>query len=157
MAEQAQTPGEGAEPSAAQQAGAQPADESAASADPGTAVPRRDPWKGLRGVMAGTLILEAIVVGLALPVIARLGGGISTVGGVIVIGLAIAMIVAAATLRTGWGLPLALVLQVVMIACVVFQFALGMLGVMFALIWVYILWLRRDLMKFIERGGPSAQ
>lgn len=107
--------------------------------------------------MAGTLILEAIVVGLALPVIAKLGGGISTAGGVIVIGLAVAMIVAAGTLRTGWGLPLALVLQAVMIACGVFQFALGILGVMFALIWGYILWLRRDLMKFIERGGPSAQ
>ena len=30
-----------------------------------------DPWKSFRGVMAGTLILEAIVVLLALPVVAR--------------------------------------------------------------------------------------
>ena len=29
-----------------------------------------DPWKSFRGVMAGTLILEAIVVLLALPVVA---------------------------------------------------------------------------------------
>ena len=30
---------------------------------------RPDPWKSFRGVMAGTLILEAIVVLLALPVV----------------------------------------------------------------------------------------
>lgn len=118
--------------------------------------PKRDPWKGLRGVMAGTLILEAIVVGLALPVIAKLGGGISTTGGVVTIALAVAMIVAAGTLRTGWGLPLALVLQAVMIACGLFQFTLGVLGVMFALIWGYILWLRQDLIKHIDRGEPPA-
>ena len=33
-----------------------------------------DPWKSFRGVMAGTLILEAIVVLLALPVVGQVGG-----------------------------------------------------------------------------------
>ena len=33
-----------------------------------------DPWKSFRGVMAGTLILEAIVVLLALPVVGAVGG-----------------------------------------------------------------------------------
>ena len=37
--------------------------------------PSVDPWKGLRGIMAGTLVLEAIVIGLVLTVIARLDGG----------------------------------------------------------------------------------
>ena len=32
-----------------------------------------DPWKSFRGVMAGTLILEAIVVLLALPVVSAVG------------------------------------------------------------------------------------
>jgi Protein of unknown function (DUF4233) len=110
-----------------------------------------DPWKGLRAVMAGTLVLEAIVVALALPVIAKLGGGLTTTGGMIVLALAIAMVVAAGLLRTGWGLPLALVLQVVMIACGLFQLTLGILGVMFALIWAYLLWLRRDLRRRIDQ------
>ncbi len=35
-----------------------------------------DPWKSFRGVMAGTLILEAIVVLLALPVVGAVGGGL---------------------------------------------------------------------------------
>ena len=36
---------------------------------------RPDPWKSFRGVMAGTLILEAIVVLLALPVVAPSAAG----------------------------------------------------------------------------------
>ena len=40
--------------------------------------PRRpDPWKSFRGVMAGTLILEAIVVLLALPVVSTVDGGLT--------------------------------------------------------------------------------
>ncbi|MGB6274659.1 MAG: DUF4233 domain-containing protein, partial [Rhodococcus sp. (in: high G+C Gram-positive bacteria)] len=37
--------------------------------------PLNDPWKGFRGVCAGTLVLEAIVVLLSLPVVAVVGGG----------------------------------------------------------------------------------
>lgn len=136
-----------------------PTDGAAEPAESGAAEPAarpvRDPWKGLRGVMAGTLIMEAIVVALALPVIAKLGGGVSGTGFVVVIVLAVAMVVASGLLRTGWGLPLALVLQVVMIATGLFQFTLGVLGVMFALIWGYILWLRHDLIKHLERGDDK--
>ena len=41
--------------------------------------PAPDPWKSFRGVMAGTLILEAIVVLLALPVVGAVGGGLTAV------------------------------------------------------------------------------
>lgn len=153
MAEESRPPADEPGPGPSPGQPAQPSAEASGAAEPAGPT-RPDPWKGLRGVMAGTLILEAIVAGLALPVIAKLGGGISTTGGMIVIALGVALIVAAGTLRTGWGLPLALVLQLVMIACGLFQFTLGVLGVMFALIWGYLLWLRRDLMKHIERGEP---
>ena len=43
---------------------------------PGTAA-GPDPWKSFRGVMAGTLILEAIVVLLALPVVASADAGLT--------------------------------------------------------------------------------
>ncbi|EUA18219.1 hypothetical protein I553_7621 [Mycobacterium xenopi 4042] len=36
--------------------------------------PPPDPWKAFRGVMAGTLILEAVVVLLAVPVVGAVGG-----------------------------------------------------------------------------------
>ena len=43
-------------------------DDTAAREGPTPAAPV-DPWKGLRGIMAGTLVLEAIVIGLVLTVI----------------------------------------------------------------------------------------
>ena len=42
-----------------------------------TAAPPPDPWKSFRGVMAGTLILESIVVLLALPVVSFSRGGLT--------------------------------------------------------------------------------
>jgi ABC-type Co2+ transport system permease subunit len=111
----------------------------------------RDPWKGLRGVMAMTLLLEAIVVALALPVVAKLGGGLSTGAGWFVGSLALAMVAAAFLQRRRWGLGLALALQVVMIATVFVVPVLGALGVVFALVWAYILWLRRDLARRLEQ------
>ena len=43
-------------------------------------MPKPDPWKSFRGVTAGTLILEAIVVLLALPVVSAIGGGLTPGG-----------------------------------------------------------------------------
>lgn len=113
--------------------------------------PTWDPWKGLRGVMAATLLLEAIVVALALPVVAKLGGGISTAAGWIVGSLALAMLAAAFMQRRRWGVGLALVLQAAMIATVFVVPALGLLGGVFALVWAYILRLRRDLARRLEQ------
>src|SRR6478609_1895975 len=59
------------EPNVAGQAAPEPNVAGQAAPEPnvaGQAAP--DPWKSFRGVMAGTLILEAIVVLLALPVVA---------------------------------------------------------------------------------------
>jgi hypothetical protein len=113
----------------------------------GPGQPVRDPWKGLRGVMSATLLLEAIVVALALPVVVKLGGGLSAASGWVVGILALAMLVAAFLQRRPWGLGLALVLQAAMIASGFVVPALGALGVVFALVWAYILWLRRDLAR----------
>lgn len=54
-----------------------------------------DPWKGLRGVMAGTLILEAITVLLALPVVGSVGGGVGWFSGSYLVILALVMILGA--------------------------------------------------------------
>ena len=115
---------------------------------------RPDPWKGLRGIMAGTLFMEAIVVGLALLVVAKQGGGVSSAAGWIVGGLAIAMLLAAFVQRRPWGLPVALVLQLAMIACWPLVPTLGALGLIFALVWAYLLWLRRDLSRRIAAASP---
>ena len=112
-----------------------------------------DPLKSFRGVMAATLLLEAIVVALALPVVAKLGGGLSTAAGWTVGILALAMLVAAFLQRQPWGLALALTLQAIMIASGLLVPALGALGVVFALVWAYILWLRRDVARRLSARG----
>lgn len=112
----------------------------------------RDPWKGLRGVMAGTLVLEFIVYLLALPVVGQLGGGVSSAGFAIVAALAVLMLVAAFVQRRSWGLGFALALQVAMIACFLVQPGVGVMGLIFAAIWGYILYLRRDVALRMREG-----
>lgn len=101
-----------------------------------------DPLQGLRGVFAGTLVMEAIVVGLALLVVDRLGDGLGGPAGWYTAGLALAMVVAAFVQRRPWGLGLALVLQVAMVAGWFAHPALGGLGILFVLVWGYLLYLR---------------
>jgi hypothetical protein len=117
-----------------------------------------DPMKGLRGVYAATLTLEAIVVGLALLVLPKFGEGATPFGVIVISALAVAMVVAAGMQRRPWGLGLALGLQAVMIVCGLLVPALGVMGVVFALVWAGILLLRRDLLGKMARGElPSQQ
>lgn len=111
-----------------------------------------DPMKGLRGVYAATLTLEAIVVALALLVLPKFGSGATPFGVTVIAALAVAMVVAAGLQRRPWGLWLALALQAVMIACGLLVPALGVMGVVFALVWGAILFLRRDLAGKMARG-----
>ncbi len=116
-----------------------------------------DPMKGLRGVFAATLTLEAIVVALALLVLPKFGDGATPLGVTVISVLAVAMVVAAGLQRRPWGLGLALGLQVAMIACGLLVPALGVLGGGFALVWGGRLMLRRDLAGTMARGELPAQ
>lgn len=101
-----------------------------------------DPLQGLRGVFAGTLVMQAIVVGLALLVVDRLGGGIGGPAGWYTASLALAMLIAAGVQRRRWGLGLALTLQVAMVAGWFAHPALGGVGILFVLVWGYLLYVR---------------
>ncbi len=115
-----------------------------------------DPWKGLRGVMAGTLILEAIVVLLALPVIAV--DGVSWISGTYVVTLAVLMFAGAALQRRPWAIPYNLALQVAFVLGIFVHIAIGVLGILFSFVWAYTLYLRRDLKMREARGMlPSQQ
>lgn len=120
--------------------------------------PAKDPMKSFRGVMAGALILEAITVGLAVPVVARLGGGVSSVGGWAVIGIALALVVCCGLLGRTWIVPVILALQVGLIAFFVSQVAIGIIGLLFLAFWLWALWLRRDVARRMAEGRlPSQQ
>ena len=106
-----------------------------------------DPLRGLRGIFAGTLVMEAIVVGLALLVVGRFSGGVGGPAGWYTVGLALGMLMAAFVQRRPWGLGLALALQVAMVAGWFAHPALGAMGLLFVLVWVYLLHLRTEVLR----------
>ncbi len=117
-----------------------------------------DPMKGIRGVFAATLILEAIVVLLALLVFARFGNGPAAVGVTVIVALAVLMIVGAGVQRRPWGLGYALALQVATIgAGFLLTVPLGVIGVIFALVWGGLLLMRRDVAQKMARGELPSQ
>lgn len=119
--------------------------------------PANDPWRGLRGVMAGTLILEAIVVLLALPIVAKVGGGLTVASTTFLVVVTVAMILGAGLQGRSWALAYDLVLQVALIAGFVFHWSVGAVGVVFGLVWVYILYIKRDVEKRMEQGRLPGQ
>ncbi|MGV9298136.1 MULTISPECIES: DUF4233 domain-containing protein [Amycolatopsis] len=120
--------------------------------------PAKDPMKGFRGVMAGTLIMEAITVALALPVVAKLGGGITSFTGWTVIALAVVLIVLCGMLKHVWAVPVILLLQLAIIAIGITQPAIAIIGIIFLAAFVWFLWLRRDVARRMAAGTlPSQQ
>lgn len=114
--------------------------------------PAPDPMRGLRGVFAATLVLEAVVVLLSLLVLSKFGAGATALGVSVIIGLAVGMVVAAGLQRRPWGLGLALALQLAMVACGLLVPVLGLLGVLFGLVWVGLLLFRREVARRVAAG-----
>jgi len=116
------------------------------------APPPPDPWKSFRGVMAGTLILEAIVVLLALPVVARVGDGLTATSGGYLVGLAVVLILLAGIQGRSWAIWVNLALQAVVLAGVVVHGAIGFIGAIFLAVWLLIIYLRAEVLRRQRRG-----
>lgn len=119
--------------------------------------PTVDPWRGLRGVMAGTLVLEAIVVLLAFPIVVRVGGGLTVWSGIYLGLLTVAMILGSGLQGRSWALPYDLALQVMTIAGWIVHWSIGVVGVVFMLVWLYIAYIKRDVRLRMERGLLNGQ
>ncbi|MDS1112687.1 DUF4233 domain-containing protein [Gordonia westfalica] len=119
--------------------------------------PTNDPWKGLRGVMAGTMVLEVIVIILAFPIVWRLGGGLTWVSGGYLVLLVLAMIAACGMQGRPYALKLDLALQVVVIAGGVFHWSIAAVGVIFGSVWLYIRYIKMDVEKRVEQGMLPGQ
>ncbi|HEU5476162.1 MAG TPA: DUF4233 domain-containing protein [Actinophytocola sp.] len=115
-----------------------------------------DPLRSFRGVVAATLILEGIVVLLALPVVAKLGDGLATWQGVLVGALALALFLTCAVAGRPWGIAVALGLQLVLIASWFAVPALGVLGLVFGLVWLCLLWFRREVAKRVAESTSDS-
>jgi hypothetical protein len=120
--------------------------------------PAKDPMKSFRGVMAGSLIMEGIAVALALPVVAKLGGGVGSGTGWAVIAIAVGLILCCGVLKRSWVVPVVLVLQVALVAFFFAVPAVSVLGFIFLAFWLWVLWLRRDVARRMAEGRlPSQQ
>src|ERR1700760_1629780 len=97
--------------------------------------PPADPWRSLGAVMAATLILEAIVVLLALPVVGAVGGGLNALSLSYLLGLALLLILLAGLQRKPWAIWMNLGVQVVPIAGFAIYAGVGFIGLLFAGVW----------------------
>lgn len=114
--------------------------------------PANDPWKGLRGVMAGTLILEVIVMILTFPIVARIAGGLTWFSGVYLAVVTLALILAAGMQGRRNALTIDLGLQFAVIAGGIFHWSIAVVGVLFLCVWVYIRYVKLDVERRIELG-----
>ena len=102
--------------------------------------------------MAGTLILEAIVLLLALPVVAAANGGLTPVTGTYLIGLAVVLVLLAGVQGRPWAIWVNLAIQLVLIAGWLVHGAVGFIGLVFAGVWLLILYLRSEVKRREEHG-----
>ena len=111
-----------------------------------------DPWKSFRGGLAGTLILEAIVVLLAVPVVARAGAGLTPASGTYLVGLAVVMVLFTGVQRRPWAIWADIALQAAVIAGFAVHGAIGFIGVLFLVVWLFIAYLRFEVLRRQKRG-----
>lgn len=111
-----------------------------------------DPWKGFRGVMAGTLILEAIVVLLALPVVSFGTGGLTWLSGGFLIGMAVLLILLCGVQGRPGIIWVNFGLQLVLVAGAFIHWGIGFVGAVFTLVWALLIFLRGEVKRRQDRG-----
>jgi hypothetical protein len=134
-----------------------PDDRDAASdeRDPGGA-PRPsglgNPEAAVRGLGAGTLALEAIVLLLAIQPIRVLGGHLSVWGIGAVIVLAVLCGVVAGAMKRHWAWSAGTALQVLLLLAGLLHWSLAVLGLIFGAAWAYATHVRRTILDGRRAG-----
>ncbi|BCY06179.1 DUF4233 domain-containing protein [Actinoplanes sp. L3-i22] len=107
----------------------------------------RNPEAAVRGLGAGTLALEAIVLLLAIQPIRILGGDLTGWGIGVVIALAVIAAGLAGCMGRRWGWNAGTGLQVALIAAGLVHWSLAALGVIFGLAWAYATYVRKSILS----------
>ncbi|NYJ07076.1 DUF4233 domain-containing protein [Petropleomorpha daqingensis] len=105
--------------------------------------------RALNGGAAAVLVLEAIVVLFVPRGIAQSGPGLTGFRLTYLLVLAVLLILAAGVQRRPRGLVIGTVLQVPLVLTGLFNSVLWVVGGIFALLWLYLLQLRRDMLGSI--------
>jgi hypothetical protein len=114
--------------------------------------PSSDPWKSFRGVMAATLILEAVVVLLAIPVVGAVGGGLNAVSLGYLIGLTVLLVALAGLQGRPWAIWVNLGVQAILLAGFAVYPGVGFIGLLFTGVWALIAYLRAEVQRRQEHG-----
>jgi hypothetical protein len=109
--------------------------------------PAADPWRSFGAVMAATLILEAIVVLLAIPVVGAVGGGLTSVSLGYLLGLAALLILLAGLQRRPWAIWANLGAQVILLAGFAVYPGVGVIGVVFTALWALLVYFRAEVRR----------
>ena len=108
----------------------------------------RNPSAAVRGVGAGTLAIEAIVLLLAVVPLRRLGGDHATTGIWLCLALVVLAGALAGLLRWTWAWwAAALVPLTLIVGGVLVHWSLVVLGVLFGLVWAYVLNVRHTVLN----------
>lgn len=105
----------------------------------------RNPPAAVRGAGAGALAAMAVVLLMGIVPLIRIGAPTAAV--VLVAVLAVVSIVLCGLLKRGWAWYAAIAVPVALLAAGVLHVALAVLGVMFGLLWAYILYVRRSVLR----------
>lgn len=121
-------------------------------ADNQTPVRYVDPEKGWRGAISGTLILEALTVLLSIPVARNTGGGTGTGGVIAIVVLAFALIGACAFVKKPWMPWMVAGLQALTIAGWAISAPLGIMGIVFSLVFALVFYMRHEYRRRLAAG-----
>ncbi|GAA1183323.1 hypothetical protein CGLAUT_09565 [Corynebacterium glaucum] len=116
--------------------------------------PVKDPLKSLGSVLSGTLILEAITIFLILLVILKVDDGAmwTTFNWVYITVIGAAHVIMAFLQRIPGAMWINLALQIPLLLGFFIHWSVTAVGVMFAIVWYYIVKLRSEMIQRM-RGG----
>ncbi|MEU2613583.1 DUF4233 domain-containing protein [Micromonospora sp. NPDC007271] len=106
----------------------------------------RNPEKAVRGLGAGTLALEALVLLLAIQPIRVVGGHLSTAAIGAIVALAVVCVVLAGQMKRSWAWHAGTAVQGLLMLSGLLHWSLLVLGIIFALVWAYALHVRRVIL-----------
>lgn len=121
--------------------------------------PEKDPMKGLRGIMSGTLVMESITILLVLTVILQVDDGVywTTFNWVYVTAVGVAHLVMAFLQKARWAIAGNLILQLFALAGFFVHPSMGIMALIFIAVWWYMLHLRSNLLERMKRGLLTTQ
>jgi hypothetical protein len=100
----------------------------------------------VRGLGAGTLVLEAIVLLLAIQPIRVFGGNLSGWGIGVVVGLAVLCFLIAGVMKRRWAWHAGTAVQALLLVSGLLHWSLAAVGLIFGAAWAYATHVRRKIL-----------